>query len=86
MAFAIFSPIVGHTLDTLVEQQIYNNSIQDAQHPHANGMFPEFYASLWSAKTLTVGMFNLFGYIMTIVILFWATIQSLRREEDTYAG
>lgn len=86
LSFGIFSPIINHSLNEIVLQNIYNNSIVDASHPHNNGMFPEYYASLNSARVLTVNMFNIFGYIISAVILVWAILQSLRREEDTYAG
>ena len=39
---------------------------------------------LLSAKILIIGFFNLFPFIMSIMILFWAVVQSLRREEDIY--
>jgi hypothetical protein len=39
-------------------------------------------AQLLSAKTLVVGFFNIFPYIMSFMILVWAVIQSLKREED----
>lgn len=41
-------------------------------------------AELLSAKILVMGFFNLFPYIMSFMILFWAVIQSLKREEDIY--
>jgi type IV secretory pathway TrbL component len=41
-------------------------------------------AALLSAKTLTLGFFNLFPYIMSFMILVWSVVSSLRREEDTY--
>lgn len=37
---------------------------------------------LLSAKILIIGFFNLFPFIMSFMILFWAVVQSLRREED----
>jgi uncharacterized membrane protein YedE/YeeE len=37
---------------------------------------------LLSAKILIIGFFNLFPFIMSFMVLFWAVIQSLRREED----
>jgi len=39
-------------------------------------------AQLLSAKIMVMGFFNLFPYIMSFMILFWAVVQSLRREED----
>jgi len=39
---------------------------------------------LLSAKIMIMGFFNLFPYIMSFMILFWAVVQSLRREEDVY--
>lgn len=39
-------------------------------------------AQLLSAKILVIGFFNLFPFIMSIMILFWAVVQTLRREED----
>lgn len=41
-------------------------------------------AQLLSAKIMIMGFFNLFPYIMSFMILFWAVVQSLRREEDVY--
>ena len=41
-------------------------------------------AQLLSAKILVIGFFNLFPFIMSFMILFWAVIQSLKREEDVY--
>jgi len=41
-------------------------------------------AQLLSAKILVLGFFNLFPYIMSFMVLFWAVVQSLRREEDVY--
>lgn len=41
-------------------------------------------AQLLSAKIMVMGFFNLFPYIMSFMILFWAVVQSLRREEDVY--
>jgi len=40
--------------------------------------------ALLSAKTLTLGFFNLFSFIMSFMILVWAVISSLRREEDVF--
>lgn len=39
---------------------------------------------LLGAKTLVVAFFNLFPYVMSFMILFWAVVSSLRREDDTY--
>lgn len=39
---------------------------------------------LLSSKILIIGFFNVFPFVMSIMILFWAIIQSLRREEDIY--
>lgn len=41
-------------------------------------------AQLLSAKILVIGFFNLFPYIMSFMVLFWAVISSLKREEDVY--
>jgi len=41
-------------------------------------------AQLLSAKILVLGFFNLFPYIMSFMVLFWAVVQSLKREEDVY--
>lgn len=41
-------------------------------------------AELLSAKILVMGFFNLFPFIMSFMILVWAVIQSLKREEDVY--
>lgn len=39
---------------------------------------------LISAKVMVLGFFNLFPYIMSFMILVWAVLQSLRREQDVY--
>lgn len=86
IAFAIFSPIVNSTLNDLAIQEIQNNSVKDALHPHNNGMNTFYYQQLNSARLLVVNMFNIFGVIISFVIIVWAILQSLRREEDTYVA
>jgi hypothetical protein len=67
-------------LEQAVFSSIINQTLSDLVDIYAWHNAP-----LMSAKILVVGFYNLFPYILSFTILFWATISPLRREEsDVY--
>lgn len=58
---------------------IFNNCLSDLVDIYAYDN-----AQLLSAKVLVLGFVNLFPFIMSFMILFYAVVSSLRRETDEY--
>lgn len=80
LSMSIFSPIINNTLSDLVDIAIYDNAVQEGN----NGPQTSYYASLYSAKTLIVNMFNLSPFAISITLLVWYVLSALRREESDY--
>jgi hypothetical protein len=83
LTYAIFSPIIHTTLNDLVLIHLYNAQ-QISLINNFHGDQSAYYASLNTARAMVVGFFDLFPYILSAVVLIWAVLQSLRREDDSY--
>jgi hypothetical protein len=82
LTYAIFSPIVHTTLNNLVLIELYNAQQYSLATNPTDVAY--FYNSLNTARGMVTGFFDLFPFIMSGVVLFWAMLQTLRREDDSY--
>ena len=81
LTYAVFSPIVHNILNDLVLQFLYSSQTASIAAGHDSDFY---FASLNTARSMIVGFFDLFAYIMSAVVLVWGILQSLRREESDY--
>jgi len=80
LAWAVFSPLMNGTFNDLVDQAIGTNANLQGN----NGDQVSYYHQLYSAKTLIIGFFNLFPFALSCILLSWAILSSLRKEESDY--
>ena len=80
LSMSIFSPLINNTFSDLVDQAIYNGQSTSGN----NGNMDSYYASLSSSKHLIVTIFNVSPYFISITLLVWAVLSSLRKEDSDY--
>lgn len=80
LAWAVFSPLMNGTFNDLVDHAIGTNANLQGN----NGENLQYYYQLHSAKTLIVGFFNFFPFALGCILLTWAVLSSLRKEESDY--
>lgn len=80
LAWAIFEPIMSVTLLNLVNIQIWNNQMASGN----NGNVQFFYASLAGSAKMIVMFFRFFPFALSTILLVWAVLSSLRKEEGEY--
>ena len=80
IAWAIFSPVLNSTLSPLVDDAIYDGQT----HSGANGDQSAYYASLYSAKTLILLMFNWFPFCMSTLLAMYGILVPLKKEQSDY--
>jgi hypothetical protein len=83
LTWAVFSPVMNNIMNSMVLQTLYNSSIT-SMATHGAGYNAAYYNSLNTARIMIVSFFNLFAYILSGVVLIWAILSSLRREESDY--